>query len=251
MRVTLPRQMLHHRLMEVEMADVSRRHLLTAAAVAGGAVLLGNSAVGAQPTSKVGTSKYDVKPLPFNPAKLQGISEKLIVSHHDKNYAGAVKRLGTIEEKIAQLPADAAPFQMGSLKREALIATNSMILHEYYFENLGGDGKIGGETKNAITKQFGSVEAWEHDFKLTGQSLSGGSGWVILAYSPRDKKLLNVWSSDHQVSLAAGVPILVMDMYEHAYQMDYGANANSYIDAFFSNIDWQRVDNRTNNLKFS
>ncbi|MCC7527551.1 MAG: twin-arginine translocation signal domain-containing protein, partial [Candidatus Melainabacteria bacterium] len=162
------------------MTDISRRDLLTAAAMAGGAVLLGNR-VGAQPTSKVATSKYEVKPLPFNPAKLQAISEKLIVSHHDKNYVGAVKRLSAIEEKIAQLPADAAPFQMGSLKREALIATNSMILHEYYFENLGGDGKIGGEIKNAITKQFGSLEAWEHDFKLTGQSLSGGSGWVILA----------------------------------------------------------------------
>lgn len=231
------------------MTDISRRDLLTSAAIAGGAVLLGNT-VGAQTTSKV-ASTYEVKPLPFNPAKLKGISEKLIVSHHDKNYAGAVKRLGSIEEKIAQLPADAAPFQMGSLKREALIAMNSMILHEYYFENLGGDGKIGGDIKNAIAKQFGSLEAWEHDFKLTGQSLSGGSGWVILAYSPRDKKLLNVWSSDHQVSLAAGAPILVMDMYEHAYQMDYGADANKYIDAFFSNIDWQRVNKRAEDLKIA
>lgn len=230
------------------MTDISRRDLLTAAAVAGGAVLLGNM-VGAQPTSKVASLKYEVKPLPFNPAKLQGISEKLIVSHHDKNYAGAVKRLSAIEEKIAQLPADAAPFQMGSLKREALIATNSMILHEYYFDNLGGAGKIGGEIKNAITKQFGSLEAWEHDFKLTGQSLSGGSGWVILAYSPRDKKLLNVWSSDHQVSLAAGAPILVMDMYEHAYQMDYGADAKAYIDAFFQNIKWEEVDKRIRQVK--
>ncbi|MBL0184907.1 MAG: Fe-Mn family superoxide dismutase [Candidatus Obscuribacter sp.] len=232
------------------MTDISRRDLLTSAAVASGAILLGN-AVSAEPLSKVPSAKYEVKPLPFNPAKLQGISEKLIVSHHDKNYAGAVKRLSSIEEKIAQLPVHAAPFQMGSLKREALIATNSMILHEYYFENLGGDGKIGGDIKNALTKQFGSLEAWEHDFKLTGQSLSGGSGWVILAYSARDKKLLNVWSSDHQVSLAAGVPILVMDMYEHAYQMDYGADANKYIDAFFSNIDWQRVNKRAENLKFA
>ena len=230
------------------MTDISRRDLLTAAAVAGGAVLLGNT-VSAQPASKVASLKYEVKPLPFNPAKLQGISEKLIVSHHDKNYAGAVKRLSAIEEKIAQLPTDAAPFQMGSLKREALIATNSMILHEYYFDNLGGDGKIGGEIKNAITKQFGSLEAWEHDFKLTGQSLSGGSGWVILAYSPRDKKLLNVWSSDHQVSLASGAPILVMDMYEHAYQMDYGADAKAYIDAFFQNINWEEVDKRIRQVK--
>lgn len=225
------------------MTDISRRDLLTSAAIAGGAVLLGNT-VAAQSASKVASTKYEVKPLPFNPAKLQGISEKLIVSHHDKNYAGAVKRLGSIQEKIAQLPPDAAPFQMGSLKREALIAMNSMILHEYYFDNLGGDGKIGGDIKNTLTQQFGSLEAWEHDFKLTGQSLSGGSGWVILAYSPRDKKLLNIWSSDHQVSLAAGKPLLVMDMYEHSYQMDYGADAKSYIDAFFQNINWEEVDNR-------
>lgn len=248
MHVTLAQPMLQHGLMEVEMTDISRRDLLTAAAVAGGAVLLDNT-VSAQPASKVASLKYEVKPLPFNPAKLQGISEKLIVSHHDKNYAGAVKRLSAIEEKIAQLPADAAPYQMGSLKREALIATNSMILHEYYFDNLGGDSKIGGEIKNAITKQFGSLEAWEHDFKLTGQSLSGGSGWVILAYSPRDKKLLNVWSSDHQVSLAAGAPILVMDMYEHAYQMDYGADAKAYIDTFFQNINWEEVDKRIRQVK--
>jgi len=228
---------------------ISRRDLLTAAALTGGAILLGNSAT-AQ-TLPVAPIKFEVKPLPFNPSKLKGISEKLIVSHHDKNYAGAVKRLGAIQEKIAQLPADAAPFQMGSLKRESLIAMNSMILHEYYFDNLGGDGKLGGTIKDVLNRQFGSIEAWEHDFKLTGQSLSGGSGWVILAYSPRDKRLFNVWSSDHQVALAAGQPLLVMDMYEHAYQMDYGADANSYIGAFFSNIDWEQVNTRAKSLDFA
>ncbi len=231
------------------MNAISRRDLLTAAALTGGAILLGNSAT-AQ-TLPVAPIKFEVKPLPFNPSKLKGISEKLIVSHHDKNYAGAVKRLGAIQEKIAQLPADAAPFQMGSLKRESLIAMNSMILHEYYFDNLGGDGKLGGTIKDVLNRQFGSIEAWEHDFKLTGQSLSGGSGWVILAYSPRDKRLFNVWSSDHQVALAAGQPLLVMDMYEHAYQMDYGADANSYIGAFFSNIDWEQVNTRAKSLDFA
>ncbi len=230
------------------MTEISRRGLLASAAVAGGAMLLG-SAVNAQSGAKAVPSTYEVQPLPFDPAKLKGISEKLIVSHHDKNYASAVKRLGAIQDKIVQLPADAAPFQMGSLKREFLIAMNSMISHEYYFENLGGDGKIGGDIKTALAKEFGSVEAWEHDFKLTGLSLGGGSGWVVLAYSPRDKKLFNVWSSDHQVSLVAGTPILVMDMYEHAYQMDYGADAKAYIDAFFSNINWQKADRRLSGLK--
>jgi superoxide dismutase, Fe-Mn family len=229
--------------------DISRRDLLTAAALTTGAVLLGNEVM--SQTTSPPAAKYQVKPLPFDPSKLKGISEKLIVSHHDKNYAGAVKRLSAIEDKIAQLPKDAAPFQMGSLKREALIAMNSMILHEYYFDNLGGDGALGGTIKDVINRDFNSIDAWQHDFKLTGQSLSGGSGWVILAYSPRDKRLFNVWSSDHQVALAAGVPLLVMDMYEHAYQMDYGADANSYISAFFSNINWEQVNKRATSLNLT
>jgi superoxide dismutase, Fe-Mn family len=228
--------------------DISRRDLITSATLATGAALLG-SAGSSQPTAQ--TTKYQIKPLPFEPSKLKGISEKMIVSHHDKNYAGAVKRLGAIEEKIALLPKDAAPFQMGSLKREALIAMNSMILHEYYFENLGGDGAISGDIEKAIKNNFTSVEAWQNDFKLTGQSLSGGSGWVLLAYSPRDRRLFNVWSSDHQVTLAAGVPLLVMDMYEHAYQMDYGPDSNSYIAAFFSNINWEQVNKRVGDLKLT
>lgn len=222
--------------------EISRRDLLSAAALTTGAMLLGTEGRAAT------TSTYEVKPLPFDPSKLKGISEKLIVSHHDKNYAGAVKRLGAIEGKIARLLYDAPPFQIGSLKRESLIAMNSMIMHEYYFDNLGGDGVLGGKIKDLIKHDFGSVERWERDFKLTGQSLAGGSGWVVLAYSPRDKRLFNIWSSDHQVTLAAGVPILVMDMYEHSYQMDYGADANSYIAAFFSNINWDQVNKRAEKL---
>lgn len=219
---------------------ISRRELLTSAAIVGGALMLGqdNASGATLPTT------CQVNPLPFNPAKLHGISEKLITSHHDKNYAGAVKRLAGIQEKIRQLPAAAEPFQLGSLKREELIAMNSMILHEYYFDNLGGDGQPGGNISKAISEQFGSYEAWEHEFKVTGQSLGGGSGWVILAYSPRDKRLFNIWSSDHTQSLAAGIPVLVMDMYEHSYQMDYGADAKSYIEAFFKNINWEIANKR-------
>lgn len=222
------------------MSEISRRDLFVGAAVTAGAIMVGSLPAKAAPP----VVAYQPKPLPFDPAKLTGISEKLIVSHHDKNYAGAVKRLGTIQEKIAALPGDAAPFQMGSLKREELIAMNSMIFHEFYFGNLGGDGKLGGKIADAIKKDFGSAEAWEHEFRSTGQALSGGSGWVILAHSPRDNRLYNVWSSDHTQTLAGGHPVLVMDMYEHAYQMDYGADAKSYIDAFFKNINWEEVDKR-------
>jgi len=185
-----------------------------------------------------------VKPLPFDPTKLKGLSEKLITSHHQNNYGGAVRRLNQIQQQIGSLPKDAAPYQMGSLKREELIATNSMILHEFYFGNLGGDGKASGTMVDLIKAQYGTLEAWEHDFRLSGLSLAGGSGWMILNYNPRDNAVHNYWAADHTHSLAWGVPLLVMDMYEHSYQMDYGANARGYIDAFFQNINWDEVNRR-------
>jgi Fe-Mn family superoxide dismutase len=230
--------------------EITRRNFLVDAALVSGGVLLTQS--GSAALAEAGESQstppaaftYEPKPLLFNPSKLKGISEKLIVSHHDKNYAGAVKRLGSIQAKIAALPKDAPPFMMGGLKREELVAMNSMILHELYFANLGGSGKSSGTTEKLINTAFGSVEAWEHDFKLTASSLSGGSGWVVLAYSPRDKRVHNVWSSDHLVNLAFGTPLLVMDMYEHSYQMDYGADAKAYIDAFLTNVNWEEVESR-------
>jgi Fe-Mn family superoxide dismutase len=190
-----------------------------------------------------------IKPLPFEAGKLKGLSEKLITSHHQNNYGGAVKRLNQIQQQIGSLPKDAAPYQMGSLKREELVATNSMILHEFYFDNLGGDGKASGTIADLIKTHYGAYEAWEQDFRLTGMSLGGGSGWVILNYNPRENAVHNYWSSDHTQNLVWGTPVLVMDMYEHAYQMDYGANAKGYIDAFFQNINWDAVNRRTEDTR--
>jgi Fe-Mn family superoxide dismutase len=187
---------------------------------------------------------YEMKPLSCNPSKLKGLSEKLIVSHYENNYGGAVRRLDQIQEQIRSLPKDAPPFQMGSLKREELIATNSMILHEFYFGNLGGDGKASGTILDLIKAHYGTFEAWDHEFRLTGMSLAGGAGWVILNYNFRDNAVHNYWAWDHTHSLAWGVPLLVMDMYEHAYHIDYGANARGYIDAFFQNINWDEVNRR-------
>ncbi|GBC76881.1 Superoxide dismutase [Fe] [bacterium HR08] len=192
---------------------------------------------------------HQVKPLPFDPTKLKGLSEKLITSHHQNNYGGAVRRLNQIQQQIGSLPKDAPPYLMGSLKREELIATNSMILHELYFGNLGGNGKASGTIVDLIKAQYGTVEDWEHDFRLTALSLSGGSGWVILYYNPRDNSVHNYWAWDHTHSLAGGVPLLVMDMYEHAYHIDYGANARGYIDAFFQNINWDEVNRRAEDAR--
>jgi Fe-Mn family superoxide dismutase len=193
--------------------------------------------------------EHQVKPLPFDPTTLSGISEKLITSHHQNNYGGAVKRLNQIEQQLGALPKDAVPYQMGSLKREELIATNSMLLHEAYFGNLGGKGPAHGTFAAVAKTAYGSLEAWEQDFRLTGQSLAGGSGWVIVTYRPETKSLHNWWAFDHTHSVAGGPPVLVMDMYEHSYHMDYGANAKGYIDAFFQNIRWDEVNRRLDHLR--
>jgi Fe-Mn family superoxide dismutase len=193
--------------------------------------------------------EHTVKPLPFDPTRLRGMSEKLLVSHHENNYGGAVKRLNLIQRQLGALPKDAPPYQMGSLKREELIATNSMLLHELYFANLGGSGGAEGSFAALAKTSYGDLEVWEHDFRTTGMSLAGGSGWVVTSYEPHTRSLHNYWAWDHTHSLAAGAPVLVMDMYEHAYHIDYGANARGYIDAFFQNMKWDEVNRRLDQAK--
>ena len=136
---------------------------------------------------------HEPKPLPFDPSKLRGLSEKLLRSHHENNYTGAVKRLNLIQQQLGQMPKDAPPYQTGSLKREELIATNSMVLHEFYFGNLGGDGKPSGTITDLITAQYGSMGTWEQEFRQTGLSLAGGSGWVVLAFDPHEKAAHTYW----------------------------------------------------------
>ena len=164
------------------------------------------------------------------------------MSHYENNYVGAVKRLNAIGTQLAELDFAKAPvFMINGLKREELIATNSMILHEAYFQGLGGGGAPKGALADAITKDFGSVDQWRTEFAAMGKAEGGGSGWVILAYSPRDKRLVNQWASDHTTTLAGGRPVLVLDMYEHAYHMDYGAKAASYVDVYMEAIRWENA----------
>lgn len=185
---------------------------------------------------------YQMKPLTCNPAKLNGLSEKLILSHYENNYGGAVKRLNAITTQLAELDfANAPVFVLNGLKREELIASNSMILHEVYFESLGDNGILDGALHAALVRDFGSIERWRAEFTAMGKALSGGSGWVLLTYSPREGKLINQWASDHAHILAGATPILALDMYEHSYHMDYGAKAALYVDAFMQNINWEKV----------
>ena len=188
---------------------------------------------------------FDVKPMPFDPTKIKGLSEKILTSHYANNYTGAVKRLNQITEQLAGLDYAKAPgYLINGLKREELIATNSMILHEVYFAGLGPDeSRPGPALADALARDFGSFEWWRAQFVAMGKAEGGGSGWVILTWDPRDKRLVNAWAADHTTTLASGQPILVLDMYEHAYQMDYGAKAGDYVEAFMQAIRWANADN--------
>ena len=185
---------------------------------------------------------YAIKPLSCDPTKLKGLSEKLIVSHWENNYSGAVKRLNAISEQLASLNFATAPvFVVNGLKREELIAANSMILHELYFDGLGDEGEPDTALREALTRDFGSVERWRAEFIAMGKAMGGGSGWVLLTYSARDRRLVNQWAADHTHGLAGGTPILALDMYEHSYHIDYGTSAAKYVDAFMENINWTNV----------
>jgi Fe-Mn family superoxide dismutase len=189
---------------------------------------------------------HQPKPLRFDPAKLDGLSERLIRSHWENNYGGSVRTLNTIENRLAAALADPdfPPAAYGGLKREELLRTGSVVLHEIYFDGLGGNGEAAGGIRVAITAAFGSFETWLTDFKRTASALGGGSGWVILAHNSHTGQLHNYWSWDHMHAPVMSAPLLVLDMYEHSYQMDYGAAAARYIDAFFRNVDWEIVDRR-------
>jgi len=186
---------------------------------------------------------YTMKPLSCDPSRIKGMSEKLIVSHYENNYGGAVKRLNLIEEQLTELDFNKAPgFLLNGLKREQLIATNSMILHELFFDGLGDKSGPGKGLAAAIDRDFGSFERWRAEFIAMGKALGGGSGWVLLSWSARDRKLVNQWASDHCHMLAGGTPVLALDMYEHSYHIDFGAKAANYVDAFMGAIRWSNAD---------
>ena len=226
-----------------------RRDLLVAGAALGAGSALAATAgpAAAQGTAAPARAAYAPQPvpLPFDPKAIPGLSEKLLTSHHDNNYVGAVKRIAAISAQIAALdPATAPGFLLNGLKREELIATNSMILHELYFANLGAVGGASVKLAAMIERDFGSMARWHVEFSAIGKALGGGSGWVVLQYNHRDKRLVNSWANDHTMSLAGATPLLVLDMFEHAYAMDYGSKAAAYVDAVMAAINWNEVSGR-------
>jgi Fe-Mn family superoxide dismutase len=194
-----------------------------------------------------------VRPFLLKPQRMNGLSERLLVSHYETNYGGALRRLNAIQGRLAALDWAHAPvFEINGLKREELIAAGSVILHEIYFDSLGGEGdkaptglaELTAELARALERDFGSVAAWRAEFTAMAKALAGGSGWAILAWSERLGRLVNHWAADHAHALPAADPILALDMYEHAYHLDFGAGAARYVDQVMANLNWERIGAR-------
>jgi Fe-Mn family superoxide dismutase len=182
--------------------------------------------------------------LPFAPSSLVGLSARLIESHHANNYLGAVRNLNRTEQELARINADTPPLLVAALRERELTFRNSKSLHEAYFANLGGGGRRSGPIDAALAQAYGSVASWESHARATAMGLGGGSGWVVLALELDSGALRTIASAGHPQSLVNSVPLLVLDMYEHSYHIDFGAAVARYVDAFFANVHWDEVNRR-------
>ncbi len=241
-------------------AAFTRREALATLALGGAAFVTGCAGVAhiaappAHPTPISGdrtmtiatvlTGNHTVVPLPFASGSLNGLSERMISSHHENNYGGAVRNLNRAEQELSQITADTPPFVVAALRDRELTFRNSKTLHEAYFANLGGNGHRSGAIEAGIAAAYGTTARWEQHMRVTGMGLGGGSGWAILAFELETGALRTISSGNHTQTLATSIPLLVMDMYEHSYQMDFGAGVARYIDAFFTNVNWDEVNRR-------
>jgi Fe-Mn family superoxide dismutase len=187
--------------------------------------------------------QYHLAPLHCRPWTLNGMTPRLIESHYEGNYGSALRKLNALTREIDSLdPVTAPPGALNRLKRDQALVLNSTLLHELYFACLGGDGRTVPEPlAKAMVRDFGSVDRWRQEFVALAQGMAGGSGWVILSWVPRDRALINQIGFDHTQSVAGALPILAIDMYEHAFHIDFGTNAQAYIATFMRNIDWTTV----------
>ncbi len=173
---------------------------------------------------------------------MPGFSDQALELHFTL-YQGYVKNTNDLLENLSKIAANTPAY--AEMKRRLGWEFNGMRLHELYFGNLGGNGQIAPDSKIAkrLADQFGSFESWASDFKATGAMR--GIGWVVLSEDPVNGRLLNTWINEHDVGhLAGGRPLLIMDVFEHAFLPDYSLKKGDYIEAFFKNIDWKAVDSR-------
>ena len=186
--------------------------------------------------------RYQLTPIHCRPWTLSYLSVKLIESHYENNYGGELRRLNAITEQLEKLDwANTPAYVISGLKRDELAALNSKLLHELYFASMGGEGQPTEAMSAVLARDFGSVLRWKDEFVAMGNALAGGSGWVVLVYLPGERRLVNQYATEHSQAVAGGIPILALDMYEHAYHMDYGAKAGGYVDAFMEAINWDNA----------
>jgi Fe-Mn family superoxide dismutase len=182
---------------------------------------------------------------------MEGFSETLLKNHFTL-YQGYVTNTNKVTETLEQMLKDGktATPEFAELKRRFGWEFNGMRLHEYYFENLGGKAPLKGDGKLGVQMQrdFGSYDMWEKDFRATGAMR--GIGWVALYEDMMSGRLFNVWINEHDVSHPAGCnPVLIMDVFEHAFMIDYGLKRADYIESFFKNIDWKAAEGRFSGKK--
>ena len=196
---------------------------------------------------------YDIAPLFCRPWTLNGLTPKLIESHYEHNYGSAVVRLNAVMREIDSLASGstaAGSREFARLKQEEYALLQSALLHEIYFASLGGDGRTLPEViGKAVTADFGSIQRWRDEFINLARALSESPGWVLLSYLPRTGKLINHSAEGGGPAAPGSIPVLALDMHEHAYHLDFGANAEAYIAAFMRNIDWRAAEARYNQAK--
>ncbi|HHW02104.1 MAG TPA: superoxide dismutase [Thermoanaerobacterales bacterium] len=198
-------------------------------------------------------SSRAINPISLNPKLLSmpGFSERQILEHFNVLYKGYVNKINEIREKLQfaiRQEANATYSEYRGLKKGETFAMDGVILHELYFENLGGFGGMPeGSLLRRIENDFGSFNDWLQDFRAAGMA---ARGWVVLAFNPRDRRIHNYLQDAHDQGVIINTAaLLVLDVYEHAYFIDYGTRKAEYITAFIQNIDWSAAERRWEKLK--
>ncbi|MFH1769488.1 MAG: superoxide dismutase [Parcubacteria group bacterium] len=191
------------------------------------------------------------KPLKFDKDSLKGISKETIETHHDKLYVGYVEKaeevwsgLGKLRDKLisGEAQGNQTYSELRALKQAETFSVNGMYLHEWYFDVLGGDGDSNKapELSKAIEEKWGSVK---DGIKYMTECAMASRGWAVLAWDPRRGKIMQYNGDSHnQGGVWGAIPVIVLDVYEHAYFMDFGADRKAYIEVFWNNFDWERAE---------
>lgn len=220
------------------MTDIPRRSLAAGAGLLLGAMIL--PARSQQLAISASIPRLTPKPLTFNPDRVKGISAEVLRRHYDEVYVPAIKKMNALQEELAKLESGDTPAEtMAKLKGEELATYNATILLELYFDGIGEMAvQPSGLLAQAMSRDFTSLDRWKAEFAATARSLAGSGGWVILAHSPRDKRLYNHRAASTSESPAGSVPLLAMDMHRHAYDGDPAA----HVDAFLLAIKWTNAE---------